>query len=145
MELRMDGYTPNGLLYGGWNRLWNELGREMERSGEGSLSPRAEVVEDGEGYHFSFEMPGLKAGSMDVQIEDGALIVEADRERAEWPKESTTRVSERSYGKLHRAFELPDDARNEDIHASYRDGILSVMVPKRPESKPLKVKVEFAN
>jgi HSP20 family protein len=142
MEVRMtNGYAPNGLLFGGWNQLLNEL----DAGGERGFSPRTDVVEDAEGYHFHFEMPGLKADWVDVRIEDGALVVEAERKRPEWSKETTVRVSERAYGKLHRAFELPEDANHEGIRAAYKDGVLSVTVPKRPETKPVKVKIEFEN
>ena len=142
MEVRMtNGFAPNGLLFGGWDHLLKDLDRGAERG----FSPRADVVEDAEGYHFHFEMPGLRAESADVRIEDDTLIVEAERKSPEWPKEATVRVSERAYGKLHRAFELPDDAAHEGIRAAYKDGVLSVTVPKRPESKPVKVKIEFEN
>jgi len=142
MEVMMtNGFAPNGLLYGGWDRLF----RELDRGGERGLAPRADVVEDAESYHFHFEMPGLKPDSADVRIEDGALVVEAERTRPEWSKDAAIRVSERAYGKLHRAFELPDDASHEGIRAAYKDGVLSVTVPKRPETKPVKVKIEFEN
>ena len=96
MEVRMtNGFAPNGLLFGGWNQLLNDLDRGAERG----FSPRADVVEDADGYHFHFEMPGLKAESADVRIEDGTLIVEAERKSPEWSKEATVRVSERAYGK----------------------------------------------
>jgi HSP20 family protein len=141
MELRMtNGCMPNPWRYGRWNRAWEEL-----EKGARSLAPRADVVEDAEGYHFYFEMPGLRADSVDVRVEDGALVVEALRNRPEWPKDAQVRVAERAYGKLRRAFELPEDAGHDQIHAAYKDGVLEVTVPKRPESKPFKIKVDFQN
>lgn len=142
MEVRMtNGFVPNAALFNGWNHLLNELDRGADRA----ITPRADVIDDDEGYHFHFEMPGLKADSADVRIEDGALIVEAERVRPVVSKDAAVRVSERAYGKLRRAFELPEDAAHEGIRASYKDGVLSVTVPKRPESKPVKVKIEFEN
>jgi HSP20 family protein len=141
MELRMmNGCTPNGLGYGRWHRVWDELEKNSH-----ALAPRADVIEDAEGYQFYFEMPGLRADSVDVRVEDDALVVEAERNRPEWPKDAQIRVAERAYGKLRRAFELPDDAGHDGIHAAYKDGVLEVRVPKRPESKPFKIKVESQN
>ena len=54
-------------------------------------------------------------------------------------KESKVRVAERGYGKIHRAFELPDDASRDQIEASYKDGVLDVKVAKKAESKSAKI------
>jgi len=140
MELRMtNGYTPSGWLYRPWNRLWEEL----ESGASQGFAPRADVTEDNDGYHFAFEMPGLKSDSVDVRIEDQSLIVEAERPRPQRAENIAVHVSERSYGKLRRAFTLPEDAANDNIRASYKDGVLEVTVPKRPEAKPVKIKVEL--
>ena len=140
MELRMtNGYSPSGWLYRPWNRLWEDL----ENGASHSYAPRADVIEDNDGYHFAFEMPGLESASVDVRIEDQSLIVEAERTRPERPENVTVHVAERTYGKLRRAFALPEDAVNDNIRASYKDGVLEVTVPKRPEAKPVKIKVEL--
>ena len=139
MELRFsNGYTPSGWLYRPWNRLWEELENSPQ-----SLAPRADVIEDNEGYHFSFEMPGLKSESVDVRIDDQSLIVEAERLRPERPEGVSIHVAERGYGKLRRSFTLPEDAVQDNIRAAYKDGVLEVTVPKRPEAKPVKIKVEL--
>jgi HSP20 family protein len=65
-------------------------------------------------------------------------MVEAERRQTEWPQETKVRVAERGYGKLRRAFELPDDASRDRIEASYKDGVLEVTVAKKPESKTAK-------
>src|SRR5271155_323547 len=70
------------------------------------IVPPVDVVEDKDSYHFYFEMPGLKNESIDARVEDGHLMVAAERTRPEWPQEAKVRVAERGYGNLHRAFEL---------------------------------------
>ena len=52
------------------------------------MAPRADVVEDKDAYHFYVEMPGLKDGSIDVQVEDDRLMVASERKRPEWPQEA---------------------------------------------------------
>jgi HSP20 family protein len=103
------------------------------------------VVEHSEGYHFYFDMPGIKAESVEVRVEDGELVVEAERKRPEWPKDAEVHISERGYGKLARAFSLPEDASHDGIKATYRDGVLEVAVAKKPEAKPTKIKVNVEN
>jgi HSP20 family protein len=139
MEVRLNGYTPSDSLLRNWNVLWNEL--EPSRK----TSPTADVVEDADGYHFYFEMAGIKSDSVDVRVEDGSLVVEAERKRPEWSKDTEVHLSERTYGTMHREFTMPDDASHDGIKAAYKDGVLEVTVPKRPETKPFKIKVEVNN
>ena len=139
MEVRMDGFTPNDSLLRHWNVLWNEL--EPTRKS----APTADVIEDADAYHFYVEMAGINSDSVDVRVEDGNLIVEAERKRPEWSKDVEVHLSERAYGTMRRAFAMPEDASHENIKASYKDGVLNVTLPKRPESKPFKIKVEVQN
>ena len=110
------------------------------------MVPRADVVEDGEGYHFYFDMPGIKADSVNVQVEDGSLIVETERKQPERSKEAQVHLSERGYGTIRRAFTMPDDASarwNQGDLSS--DGVLEVTVAKRPETKPTRIKINVEN
>jgi HSP20 family protein len=141
MEVRMmtNGVTPHNSLFNHFNALWNELERPTERT----TQPRADIVENADGYHFYFEMPGLKADSADVRVEDSRLIVRAERKRPEWAKDASIHLAERTYGQFKRAFKLPEDASSDGIGAAYKDGVLEVTVPKKPESKPVKIKVNI--
>ena len=142
MELRMvNGLMPHDSVLRRLNMLWNELDPAVARKS----APAADVIEDAETYRFYFEMPGIKSESIDVRVDDGHLIIEAERSRPEWPKDAQVHLSERSYGTLHRAFTMPEDASHEGIKASYKDGVLEMTLPKKAESKPFKVKVEFNN
>jgi len=139
-----NGYA-NGWLYDRMNRLnrlFNEAGLSVPQT---HVRPRADVVEDAEGYHFYFDMPGIKADSVNVQVEDGDLVIETERKRPEWSKDAEIHVSERSYGTMRRAFTMPDDASAEGIKATYRDGVLEVTVAKKPEAKPTRIKVNVEN
>jgi HSP20 family protein len=103
------------------------------------MVPAVDLIEDNDAYHFYFEMPGLTSKSIDARVEDGHLLVESERTRPEWPRETRVRVAERGYGKIQRAFELPNDASHDKVEASYRDGVLEVAVEKKPESKSAKI------
>jgi HSP20 family protein len=139
--LMTNGLTPYNSLARRWNVLWNELDPATTRKS----APAADVVEDADGYHFYFEMAGIKSDSVDVRVEDANLVVEAERKRPEWSKDAEIHLAERNYGTMRRAFTMPEDASHENIKAAYKDGVLEVTVPKRPESKPFKIKVEFDN
>jgi HSP20 family protein len=106
-----------------------------------TIRPAVDVVEDKDGYHFYFDMPGLNNDSVDLRVEDGTLIMTAQRKRPEWSKEAEVHFSERHYGPIRRSFALPKDASHEQIRASYKDGVLEVTVEKRPEARPVKIQI----
>ena len=136
MALRLD----NGWAHRGWlfdpsvqNLFW-----EFDATNK-HMVPAADVIEDKDAYHFYFELPGLKKESLDARVEGDRLLVTAERQRPEWPQETEVHIAERGYGAIRRAFELPKDASQEKIEATYKDGVLEVTVEKRPESKPAKI------
>ncbi len=140
MELWVDnGWTGNGPWRGALDGLLRESGATDH------IVPAADVTEDPNGYHFYFEIPGMTSESIDVRVEDDSLVVEAERKRPEWAKDTEIHRTVRFYGRVHRSFRLPEDARHEDIRAAYREGVLEVTVGKRPEAKPIRVKVEREN
>lgn len=136
MELQLHG----GWMGDGW--LFNGM---PQRGLEGHTVPQTDIVEDSEGYHFYFEMPGLKTESIDVQVEEDRLVIAAERKRPEWRKDAQMLMAELSYGAVRRAFVLPEDASRDRIEAAYRDGVLEVTVLRRPETKPVKIPVNFEN
>jgi len=139
MEIRYEGSFPsNGWLFNRMNGFLNDFQPQMRQAG---IRPAVDVVEDKDGYHFYFDMPGLKNDSVDLRVDDGRLIVTAERNRPEWSKETAVHFSERHYGTIRRNFELPKDASHEQIHASYKDGVLEVTVEKRPEARPVKIQI----
>jgi HSP20 family protein len=137
MELRYEnGWTGNGWLLNGVNGIVRDI-----NGASALLRPRVDVVEDKDAYHFYFEMPGLRSESVEVQVDNGVLTVAAERKRPDWSKESEIHLAERGYGRIRRAFELPEDASADKIHASYKDGVLELTVEKRPETKPVKIQI----
>ena len=139
MEFRYESSFPNnGWLFNRMNGLFNDFQPQMRRPG---IRPAVDVVEDTDGYHFYFDMPGLKNDSVDLRVDDGTLTVTAERKRPEWSKDAAVHFSERHYGAIRRSFELPKDASHDQIHANYKDGVLEVKVEKRPEARPVKIQI----
>jgi HSP20 family protein len=136
MEVRFE----NGWAGKGWVFDPRTLGLFKESDATARhMVPPVDVVEDKDAYHFYFEMPGLTNELIDARVEDGRLLVAAERKRPEWPNEIEVHVTERGYGTIRRAFELPNDASHDKIQATYKDGVLEVTVEKKPESKSAKI------
>ena len=139
----MDVLIDNGLANNGWlvervNGLFNGVAREFER-----ISPPVDVVEDRDCYRFSIDLPGLKSDALEVKVEAGTLVINAERSEPTWAKDARVHRAERHYGRIHRAFRLPADVANDAIKAAYKDGVLEVTIAKRPEAKAAKVEVTY--
>src|SRR5437764_12851276 len=142
----MDVLVDNGVVSGGWlfdrvhNGFFNGMASESER-----ISPPVDVVEDNDGYRFTIEVPGLKADSLEVKVEDETLVINAERNERAWAKDARVLRAERHYGRIHRAFRLPGDAGHDGIKATYKDGVLEVTIAKRPEAKAVKIEVAYSS
>src|SRR5256885_17105597 len=131
MELLIDNRLGNSRwLLDSVNGLLNGLASELE-----PISPLVDVVEDRDGYRFSVELPGLKADSLEVKVEDETLVINAERNERAWPKDARVHRAECQHGRIHRAFRLPGDVGQDAIKAAYKDGVLEVTIAKRPEAK----------
>lgn len=114
----------------------------MPEAASGDMQPRTNIAENEHGYVLSFELPGIGIDDIQVQVHDRQLTVTAER-REEERKEGTTfhRVEHR-YGKFTRSILLPEATSADKVQASFDKGILTVTVPKKPESKPTRVQIK---
>ena len=139
----MDVLIDNGLANSGWlvervNGLFNGVAREFA-----PISPPVDVVEDHDSYRFSIDLPGLKSDSIEVKVEAGTLVINAERSEPALAKDARVHRAERHYGRIHRAFGLPTDAGHDAIKAAYKDGVLDVTIAKLPQAKAVKVEVAY--
>jgi|GEM_PF-6688260 HSP20 family protein len=135
----MAALLTNGLA-NGWAAPWFNSFEEPEHTPVALLA--ADVIEDADGFEFDFDLPGVKADSIEVRVEDGMLLISAERPAPRRSDNVTVRRTERYYGSYHRAFRLPAQWASEPIMASYRDGVLHVRVAKPASAKPVRIKVE---
>lgn len=107
---------------------------------------RIEVNETDEAYEVVAELPGLDEKDIEVEVVNGMLTIKGEKtaEREEKEKEKNCYFSERSYGAFRRSFRIPEDVDQEKISADFSKGVLTVKLPKMPEtqSKPQKINVK---
>ena len=107
-------------------------------------APKVEVQENGKNYTISVELPGLDQKDVKVMIEGDVLTVSGEKhvERSD----EKTHYSERSYGSFTRAFTLPSDTNREAIAARFKNGVLSLEIPKaaQPRAQVKQVEIKSA-
>jgi len=109
--------------------------------GRFAFEPAFEIKETKEGYLFRADVPGVKSEDIDVSVTGSRIQISGKREAEKEEKGETFYTYERSYGSFSRAFTLPDGVDGSKIRADLRDGVLSVLAPKMPESMPKKIPV----
>lgn len=115
-----------------------------EETLRGAWVPPVDVRENAEKIEVTAELPGIDPADVDVSVQGNVLTMRGERRREEVKDTETVHRVEREYGVFERSFSLPRSADSEKIQAKYKDGVLSLTVPKREEAKPksLRISVE---
>jgi HSP20 family protein len=137
-----------------FGRLENEMTDLMERffgpeerwpSGlervEG-FTPSVNLAETEKEYEVTVELPGMKPEEFNVEFKEGALWLSGHREEEKEEKEKTFHRVERRYGEFRRIIPLPGAVNEEKADASFKEGVLKVIIPKAEEAKPRRVEVK---
>ena len=103
--------------------------------------PRVDIKEEADRFLLYADIPGVEPQAIEVQMDKGLLTIKG--ERREEKVDETERYSriERRHGVFHRRFALPDSADPDGITASGHNGVLTISIPKRPESTPRRIQV----
>ncbi len=101
------------------------------------FAPRVDIKEADDHYEITAELPGVAKEDIHVHVKDGILTLEAEASQEDKEeKEGKVIRQERRYGKYLRSFNLGSDVHEEDIKASFKDGVLKLQAPKLVE-KPV--------
>jgi HSP20 family protein len=105
------------------------------------FAPDFEVKETPESFVFTADLPGVAEKDVQVQLTDNRLSISGKRESEKTEQNDTFYATERSYGSFTRSFMLPEGIDPDKSHAQLKNGVLSVAIPKRPETQPRKINV----
>lgn len=134
-------------VWADFGRLRRELDSAFDRLGSrGSLSrrgpfPSVNLFETTEGYVLTAEVPGCSSEDLDVAVE-GSRVTLSGKRSIELPEGASVHRRERTEGSFRRTVELPAPLDAEKAEALYRNGVLSVRVPKAASHQPRRISVE---
>jgi len=123
------------------NRLFDEPYGAVSGEFFNGWAPALDLAEDADNLVATVELPGLKKEDIQIILHDGVLSIAGERKRDEKEKGTDAYRTERFYGRFHRVLSLPKPVKTEAIKATYRDGILTVTMPKTEEAKPKQIEV----
>lgn len=118
------------------------------RSGQAELAtwaPAVDIYEAQNELVAKVDLPGVEERDIDIRLENNTLTIRGERKVEKTVDEENYLRIERAYGSFTRTFSLPNTVNPEAISASYNQGVLTVHMPKREESKPKQVKINVAS
>jgi len=109
---------------------------------DGVRDIRLDISEDDKEYRVKAEIPGVEKKDIDLSIDGNQIAISAEIRRESAKKEGEMDIcSERYYGKVHRSFSTPTDVDSTKAEANYDNGVLTVKLPKKPNSHSRKVAI----
>jgi HSP20 family protein len=129
------------------NRLFEDASQrrasEAEKSDEvegADWYPAADVFESDGEFTVAVDLPGIERATLDISLDDNRLIIRGERGGPEKPQHR----GECPRGKFLRTFSVPASVDQDSIRADYKDGVLQVRLPKRPERKAQRVEIKIS-
>jgi len=135
-------YNPRNSM-----RLYDDFDRILDSFFNTSSSPRVrmpsvDIRNSESGYTLEAELPGLTEKDVDVQVEENLLTISSKQSEEKEEKKERYIMKERSDMEFRRSFVLPKDADNQNIEALFKNGLLTLNIPKLPETKPRQIQVK---
>ena len=142
---------PIGNLF----NLHNEMGRffgDLLGSNVGDTNtkssswlPTVDITETDNSYEIHAELPGVLENDVNVSVADNLLTIKGEKRQEEKSDERNVHKVERRYGTFQRSFSLPRQVNVTEIKAGFRDGILTLNIPKTEEAKPSEIPIEVTS
>lgn len=130
-------------LHGEMDDLFDGFFRGLDRPFAGYKAwPAIDVAEEEDSIIVIAEVPGCKADDIDISVHGNVLTISGEKKLSEEKKEKGYYHVESSYGSFRREITLPTDVNQSKVDASYKDGVLSIALPKAEKAKTIKVKIK---
>jgi HSP20 family protein len=106
------------------------------------LTPDFDLSETEENLILKADIAGMDTEDLDISIVDNVLVVEGRRKEEREEENECFYSKERQFGSFSRSFSLPDDVQTDGIEATYKDGVLKLIIPKTGAAKPKKIEIK---
>ena len=125
------------------DRLFESPLSELTRTSQllSGWTPALDVYENKDNFVVKAELPGMKKEDIVVSLHDGSLSISGERKTESKHEEGEVYRAERFFGRFQRTVTLPTTVAADKVQASYKDGVLTITLPKTEEAKPKKIDV----
>jgi HSP20 family protein len=126
------------------NRMFDSFfrgGAQDDDSLFSAWTPPVDVAEHDDAYEVKVELPGVSKDDVKITMQNNILTIRGEKKQESESKNSGYHRMERTYGAFQRSFTLPSSVRADKVDAAYKDGILTITLPKAEEAKPKQIEV----
>ena len=145
---RQRAASPITALRSEMNRLFEDFfGRDFFVEPFRDLAgwnPALDVAENDTAVIVKAELPGLDPDDVEISLTADVLTIKGEKKEEKEEKDKNYHCVERTYGSFQRSLRLPAPVKADDVEAAYKNGVLTITLPKREESKPKSVKINLA-
>ncbi len=114
-----------------FNFLREEIDRLFDKSNSvQGIRPNLEIVENKDGLIITAELPGLSQDDIDLTLVEGVLTISGEKKAESTTEDQTYHITERSYGSFSRSLKLPYQPEQQEVSASFKDGVLTLKIPR---------------
>lgn len=107
-------------------------------------SPLTDIIEEKDNFVLRLDLPGLDKEDVKINFANGTLSVNGERKFENETKDKNYHRVERAYGKFYRSFTLPKEVKQEKIDANFKNGQLTIVIPKAEEVKPKEIEIKVS-
>src|ERR1017187_1899965 len=107
-------------------------------------APPVDIFENGDNLVLKAELPGVNPDDVEIRVENNTLYLKGERKFEKEVEEQSYHRVERSYGTFTRTFSLPNSIDADKVAANYKDGVLTLTMPKKEEAKPKTIKINVS-
>jgi HSP20 family protein len=105
-------------------------------------NPAVDIIENNDQFILKAEIPGMTKDDVKITLENNVLTIRGEKKNESAKKEGDYHRNERSYGSFERSFSVPGTFKVNEIDAQYKDGVLTLILPKAEEAKPKSIEVK---
>jgi len=146
---------PLARIHDEINRLFDDFFKEFSMPGfdfYGDMTPVAtgewlkptlDIAETDKEYTISVELPGVSEKDINLELIDDTLKISGEKKQEKEEKEKNYYSMERSYGAFQRVLSLPEDADRDNIQAAYKNGIMTIKIPRKADSESNAKRIEI--
>lgn len=142
LRLRKD---QNNNPWAVMDRMFRNFTNEEDWPGYAhNWAPAVDVSEKEEAVYVRAEVPGMSKDDIKLTVHDGTLTISGEKKQEKTDEKENYYRTERSFGSFCRTFSLPSTIKAEDIKANYKDGVLTIEMPKVEEAKPKEISINVS-
>ena len=131
-------------LHNEMGRIFGDLFDSQEKDSNGETTawmPTVDISETENNFEIRAELPGVNDEDVKVSVTDNLLTIQGEKRQEEKTDQKNYHRVERRYGNFQRSFTLPRNVETSNIKAGYKDGVLTLSIPKAEEAKPTEISI----